>query len=337
MKITYPNTIQDPDVAVTTANCQIPLFGCWCKFSITTYSLARGTAITFSLNSLDPKENRVDSQHAFDALPKGILTLMRKYQGVVQKFQQEFKSPKVIGQLLSWSELSGGGVDAGRTVSKAILDKMSSIVETVRQSVRKNIGREVSEQVLDRLAEYDGITKTAVEKLLRDMIWQLMFGRTEIDEQTLGVIVASLDGRNPVTIHSIKDGDDTDIPLVYGLETTRFDRTTLANIKATTLLHKVCGRKLGEMFDKHGHIIVNKHGYSFKIKPNAFIECYDPEGHKGMLCIHTRSFSVNPIDELCIAYLHIMNKFDEYMNMAILHGHDRGFCKNRKLLNNTAV
>lgn len=331
MRITYPNTISDPDVSVTTANCQIPLFGCWCKFSITSYALAKCTAITFGLNSLNSKEKNVDSKHTFDAMPNGLLNVDRKYQGIKQGFQQKFEAPSIVGQLLAWSELGGGGVDAGRTVSKAILDKVASIAETVRQNVRKNIGNEVRDIVLKGLARYDEITRRTIKNLLREIIWPLMFQKAEIDEETLAVIEASLDGRNLVKVNSISDDNDTDIPLVYQIDALEFDRTTLANIKATTLLYKVCGEESGRMFDNHGYIIVKKHGYQFQIKPNQFVECYDPDGHKGMLCIHTQSFAVNPIDELLIAYLHIKNKFDEYMDLAVLHAHDRGFQKNRKI------
>ena len=70
--------------------------------------------------------------------------------------------------------------------------------------------------------------------------------------------------------------------------------------------------------------------YSFEITPGKFPVVTDPNGKTARFCIHTIGFSCNPIDEVVIAYLHIRNRFDEWMDMAIIHNAQSGFQRERK-------
>jgi hypothetical protein len=72
---------------------------------------------------------------------------------------------------------------------------------------------------------------------------------------------------------------------------------------------------------------VKQEGYTFEIPANAFIRCIDPNGKRADLCIHSKSFSCNPIDEVILAYLHIKHKLAAYMAEAIAHGAQKGFTK----------
>jgi len=103
-----------------------------------------------------------------------------------------------------------------------------------------------------------------------------------------------------------------------------------ANGKARSLLQSICGEELAREFDAKGFITIEQEGYKFEIPANAFVRCTDPNGKRADLCIHTVSFQVNPVDEICIAYLHIRHKLAAYMKEAIPHGAEKGFQRTPK-------
>lgn len=326
LNVTY-NRIVDPDVTVTTAAIHLPFYGRWCRLDITSYCLGGGVSITFGLTKSDIR----DIQHRGDASPTGAIGLSRGNNGNRQDFEQEIVSPFLVGQLFEWSQLGGGGVIAARTVVVSVTERTESIVESVRQSIRRNMSAGVRNEVLDKLNDLYG-TKTyqAIRTFLGEINWRLMLEGSELDDDAFGVFDVTF--ADPILVHRITSDDDTGIPLIANAELKRFDRTTLANIKATTLLRKVCGDKLGDKFDKTGHIIIWEHDYRFVITPNQFVECTDPNGKTARLCIHTKRFSCNPIDEAIISYLHIRNRFEEWMAMAVVHSAQSGFQRNRHLL-----
>ncbi len=327
LNVTY-NRLTDPDVKVTSASAHLPLFGRWCKLNVTSYSVGGGTAITFGLEKSKTSEIRHNQS---DASSNGAVVLARGMGGNRQTFEQDIVAPKLVGQLLDWSTLEGGGTQAGRTVSDAIMRRTESIVETVRQSIRRNLGENAKDQTLRMLNHrYGKATYETIRSFLGEINWRLMLEGAGLTDDAATVIDYEL-AHHPIRVYRITHGD-TDIPLLANAALNRFDRTTLANIKATTLLKKVCGEKLGEQFEKTGKIIIRQYDYRFVIIPGQFVECVDPNGKTARLCIHTIGFSCNPIDEVIISYLHIRNKFDEWMRMATVHGAEQGFQRSRKQL-----
>lgn len=318
--------LDDPDVLVTLVSCHLPIFGRWCKLHVSSYSVGGGTAITFGLQPSDTLEVSRDRGNA----TFGKITLARGNAGNRQLFEQGIEAPKLTGQLLDWSTLADGGTPAGRTVSAAIRNRSESIVETVRQHIRRNVGKNVKEQTIETLNERFGkTTYETIRSFLGEINWRLMLEGAGLDED--GAALIDYESANiPIRVFRITHDDDTDIPLIANAELNRFDCTTLANIKATTLLKKVCGEELGEQFEKTGKIIVYKHDYRFEIAPGQFVSVTDPNGKTARLCIHTVGFSCNPIDEVIISYLHIRNKFDEWMAIAAAHSPQAGFQQRRK-------
>lgn len=323
--ITYRG-IQSDWADVTVANCELPLYGRWTKLEITSYVINDGIAISFSI---EPISSNIRNNRTFDATTdKRQLTFARQYNGSRQTFNQVLTFPKIKGTILHWSELNGGGVDAGRVVARSMLRNVESIAESVRYYIRRSIGGEVKEQVLSTIDErYQDITRKALYDFLREINWKFMFRQIECDEDTLTVIIGSLPGNNVVQCHPISFDGDTGIPLTFAGESFHFDRKSIADLKATGLLRSVCGNVLADEFEKTGGITIEQNDYKFHMKPNSFVDCWDANGRHTRLCIHTVNFMVNPIDELTIAYLNIRNKFYEYMRMAVYHGMSPGFVK----------
>jgi hypothetical protein len=312
LNVTYNREDDRPALLRTWAECQLPLFGRWCNLHLTAYHVGNGTAITFGLREASMDQIRYDRGNASC---NGMLNLGRGSGSDRQYFEQAIPAPNVIGQFLDWSTLQDGEVTAARTVSEAILRKVESLIETVRQSIRNNLGKNAKDQAVNVLGErYDDVTKQAVRDFLGQLNWALLLDGSGLTDQAQSVIDYTL-SNNPVDMYSIGHDDDTGIPLIQYAELKRFDKTTLANIKASALLRKVCGDKLGDMFDQHGKIVITENDYTFHIAPGKFVDCIDPTGKS---------------DEVVISYLHIRNKFDAWMDMAIAHGAQAGFQKKRK-------
>ncbi len=332
MNIVYDISLDEEHVAVVAAHCQLALYGRWVEFNITSYMLHdrysnhTSTAITFALGNLKNANLRGSS---FDGCNDGILRLARGTGSNRQYFDQVISAPTMIGQLLDYSDLNDGGVPAGRTVTGSILRRIESIVETVRQNILMNMATDpvVRQVTLETLHDqYGKKTEKTLQTFLGQIDWRLMLAKAGCDDDQLNVVEYAM-GHNPPRFHSILDEPSNDIPLIAFAPINCFDRTTVANLKATALLHNVCGEKNGVEFESTGQITVEEQGYTFVIKPGEFIGCTDPNGKKARLCIHTIGMAVNMIDELIIAYLHIKNKLLPYMKEAIAHGAEKGFQK----------
>jgi len=332
MNIVYDISLTEEHVTVITARCQLALYGRWVEFDVTSYMLhdrysnLTSTAITFGLRNLNNTDLRCSS---FDGTTNGVLRLSRGEGAHRQYFDQMISAPTIVGQLLDYSDLNNGGVPAGRTVTGSILRRIESIIETLRQNLLANMSTDslVRQLTLQTLHEqYGGKTEKTLRTFLGKIDWRLMLAKAGCDNDQINVVEFAME-HNPPRFHSILDGPSGDIPLIRFAPINRFDRATVANIKATALLRNVCGEEYGVEFESTGRITVQEQGYTFVIKPGEFVSCTDPNGKKARLCIHTISMQVNLIDEIVIAYLHIKHKLVAYLKEAIVHGAEKGFTK----------
>lgn len=331
MNIVYDISLTEERVTVITAKCQLALYGRWVEFNVTSYMLHENadrihTAVTFGLRNLKNSDLRESS---LTGCNDGVLRLSRGTGANRQSFDQVISAPTIIGQLLDYSELTNGGVPAGRTVTGSILRRIESIVETIRQAILSNMSTDqsVRQLTLQTLHErYGQTTDDTLRTFLGQIDWRLMLAKSGCDDDAFNVIEYAM-GHNPPRFHSILEAPSTEIPLIRHAPINRFDRTTIANIKATALLGNVCGVENGLEFENTGQITVREQGYKFIIKPGEFVYCTDPNGKTARLCIHTMGFQCNPIDEIIIAYLHIKHKLAAYMKEAIAHGAQSGFQK----------
>jgi len=326
MNITYRTKDYKDVVLSTTAHCQIPMYGRWVDLQVTAYSSNGGTAINFTAK---PLTDELRAKKTFDGTTNDRqLRIDIDRDSGRQSITQNITFPQICGVILHWSELNNGGVDCGRTVARAILEKTKSMVETIRIGIRQHVAKTRRQQILDILGDrYTTITEGVVKQFLGEINWRMMLRGANCEADTLNVIEASLDGRNASSFHAITFDGDTGVELIANTERFSFSRLDVASMKATGMLRKVCGDELGDEFNLTGAITFSHNEYIFKMRANQFIDCTDPNGKHARLCIHTLAFQVNAIDELSFAYLNIKNNFDEYMSTAIYHGPQKGFVK----------
>lgn len=319
MRTTYQR-ILDNGATVTTAFTVAPFYGKICAFTLTAYHLHQPagdtiTAITFSF-----REGRSERLTGIDHLPDGMLRIPEPHRTLEQRLVVN----PLCGHVLDMSNITDGGVEAGREIAQAILRKFESIVETARQSIRNNMGREVRDEALNRLHDrFHKPMHETVTGILGQFNWPLLLDGSNCGEECLGVVDYTM-GHNRPAYHDITFDGETGIPTLAS-ESFAFTKQAIADFKATTLLEHVCGHELATEFSKKGRITIKSGGFTFVIRPNKFVECTDPNGNKGVLCIHAASFSCNPIDELTIAYLSIKHRLKEYLKTAVIHRHDSGF------------
>lgn len=313
MRTTY-RRISENGVTVTTAFTVAPLYGRACAVTLTAYHLTGGTAITFGFRGAEQSEKL----RSIDHLPDGILRISKPHRTLEQKLVVK----PLHGCIWDMSDISNGGVEAGRGIARASLRKFESIVETTRQTIRQNMGRAVRDESLGKLQDRFRKSTRGTINGLGHLNWPLLLDGSNCGEECLAVVDYTM-GHNHPAFYDITFDGETGIPTLAA-EGSSF-AATIADFKATSLLEHVCGREAAAEFSKKGRITVESGGYTFVIRPNKFVECTDPKGNKGRLCIHTASLSCNPIDELTIAYLSIKHRLDEYLRIAIVYKRDPDF------------
>lgn len=345
-------------VGVTAAECQLSLYGRWCYLTINAYCLGENpldaTAVAMSYGIRPVANDRDLRCPSHGGIQNGILRLARGTAGNRQEFDQKVDFPLLTGQFFDKQTVADGGVPVARNLIRGILRGMESMVETIRQSIRCCFPADTRDLAIRTLDErYRTETERTLHALLGEIHWRLMLAKSGCDEQQLGCI-EYMAGHNPPRFHDIAFDGESDIPLVgekpgdvvKGMkdfvrlaqaerrraeqrqaQLERDAEMAEANGKARSLLESICGAKHAREFDAFGFIRVEQDGYAFEIPANNFVRCTDPNGKTAQLCIHTRSFSCNPIDEIILAYLHIKHKLAAYMKEAILHGAQKGFKK----------
>ena len=320
MKTTY-RQISGDQVHMTTATVLAPLFGRWCSLSVTAYCPGDELAITFALA---PAERSACPDSPFEALPDGILRVRDGAGASYRVVEQEIVFRPLNGWVLELSDVRDGGVEAGRMIVAAVLRKLEAVFETVRQTVRRGIAEGIRGRAIPLLRErFQQATRRTITELPGSLHWPLLLDGSGCGDECLNVVSYSL-AHNPPNFRDIDIDGDSGIPTV-GNESACLDPGSLADARAATLLRRVCGEPTAEEFRQTGRITVESGGYRFVIAPRAFVECTDPNGRRGRLCIHTAGLSCNPIDELIVAYLSIRYRLREYLRTAIVRGHEPDF------------
>ncbi|HEY3242654.1 MAG TPA: hypothetical protein VGM03_04805, partial [Phycisphaerae bacterium] len=137
MRTTY-RQVTGGDLTVTTASTVAPLLGRWCVVSFTAYAFEGSVAITFGLRAAEKDEIR---ETASDALPDGRLRVAEGAGTTYRIIEQDVVVPALHGVALELMEVRDGGTAAGRLIASSVLRSFESLVETVRQHIRRNIAR----------------------------------------------------------------------------------------------------------------------------------------------------------------------------------------------------
>ena len=357
MKITYQVKDICDFVGMTTAKCQVSLYGRWCDLTINAYCLgenpldATAVACSYGIRPLDSRELLCSS---FEGVQDGMLRLSRGTGGNRQNFDQELLFPTLTGTLFDKQTVADGGVPIARNLIRGILRGAESMVETIRQTIRCSFPDDIRDFALQQLDDkYGAVTVRTMRSLFGEIHWRLMLAKSGCDDQQFDCI-EFMAAHNPPRFYDVNFDGESDIPLVgekpgdvvKGMQDfvrlaqaerrreeehlallERDKAEARANGKARGLVESICGPKLAREFDNRGYITVKQSGYTFEIPANSFIRCTDPNGKRADLCIHSQSFQVNPIDEIITAYLHIKHNLAAYMKEAIVQGGDRGFKK----------
>ena len=353
--------LETDELTILSVNSYIPMFGRWAALSISVYTRGRyddhATLINFGLRPVSNRPSKVvmkqgwarvmsyEDEFDYSSMQASRFPMARLSigdGGHQRMMEQEIAIPTMTGNILEFSYLADGGEDAGRTISNAILRKMESIVENIRQSVLSNLSGDFRKVFVEKLAkQYNQHTTKALDEFLASVNWKMLLMRSRCDDRTSDVVDFTLQN-NQFVHHAIDySGAVTINPYhpfgehfhnaareqrIYELQIAQdrqyAERTTAelteANRIASELLLEVLGEKQAKQFADEGAISVTKNGYSFLIRPNQFVDCVDPKGGRASLCIHTAGLSCNPIDEVVLAALNIEHHFAEYMYKAII-------------------
>lgn len=286
---------------ITCAKRPLTLFGANCTLSFSVTSV-RGevnmSAINFAL--IPERESCIRINHSTG--------------GAVRVIEQRLSVPHLFGGVLELCELNiAEDVFAARTVSDAFLQVTAAIVEHVRQSFRKGLGKDCRQRAYQHLQLcYEKEMGKLLDRMLGEINWKFMLG--EASDQFYQVVQTTFRNHHIKRYPISHEGPVEIIPI----SATQFtvDASRLADLKAATLIRHVCGQAAFDEFQADGCVSLESHGYKFKLRPGAFMSAVDPQGGKARLCIHTIGFSVNPIDEIVLAYQYIKYQFDWYMKTA---------------------
>jgi len=368
-------------LSVMGVNAYLPVYGRWIAISFSVFTRAKfddhATSITYGVRPVSNKPSLVtmrndcpqvtyEDEFDYKAMLASRFPMVRLNVGDgghKRDVEQELMIPTLRGNILDFSYLADGGEIAGRTIAAAVLRKMESIIEKVRQSILDGLAPEFRERFVNRLAKhYNKHTAKALDSFLASVNWKLLLMRSRCDDRCGDVVDYTL-LHNPFVHYGIDHTDAVNIQTYNSLgehfhnevrERIIFERMEVIRIAnederqrqwearhagriaadrvAADMLLEVLGKSVATEYAEDGQISIVKNGYSFIIRDNnSFIKCIDPDGNKAELCIHTVGMSCNPIDEMVIAYLNIEHHFAEYMHKAIVHGgRQSGFRKPRR-------
>lgn len=294
----------------------------------------------------------------------GLLSLGFGSEGSRRIVNQEIVIPVLHGKILEFSYLAHGGEAAGRAIAQSVLTKLSSIIEEIRQTILRNLAPDIRSQYVGCMAQrYNADTAKALQRFVVSTNWKMLLMRSDCDERCSNVVDFTLQN-NPILTYGIdhsgpietvkyssfgqhfhneererivrerymadmaarQAAHDAAEAAYAACRVQRMIEREKANQVAADMLLEVLGTKMAKEFYKSGRITIQKHGYEFVIAPGAWVQCTDPKGGTGELCIHTVGLSCNPIDEVVIAALNIEHHFQEYMHKAIVH-RSNGFMK----------
>lgn len=307
---------------VNTAYCRMGLFGRAVELELKFYHLAKeGTVINFGLKSLSEQ----DSIRLPDCTGK-FLTLRQGSGSSYRYVQQEiFIKPK-YGTILGQSKFCDvEDVVAGRRVAQAFLDSCSSIFESCRADVRRYLGSDIEDACCDHINDvYGNATESNIRGFLSGLHWDLLFAGSQCHPETVQVLKTTFANNSPKQ-YSIERDLKSDIPPLSKSAVT-IDFTFFANWRATNLLKMVCGEQAYAEFNLLGSIMCRTKGYQFRLEPQKWIQCWDARGKQAQLCIHSVNYSVNPIDEVTMAWLCISDDLEQFFKTANVFVRDSGFC-----------
>lgn len=232
--------------------------------------------------------------------------------------EQKISLPRLNCALLNPSILTGAMNGEGRETAAYFIKILSNAFEKIRQSVVYNLSSGIA---IDWINQVYGKITDKVKNFCNDINWKFLFPNSHCGPEFIQVLDYALT-HNPIEIKKITDEiDDTVLSFNQAVQYS----CDIAHMKASSLLNQVIGVEAMNFFIKHNYFILHSFGYEFVFAPNKWIKCTDRNGKTAQLCIHTKSFSCHPLDEVVIAYLHLKHRetFVEFMKTAILH-HDKG-------------
>jgi len=227
-----------------------------------------------------------------------------------------------------------------REVCQRLFQKFEAVAEFVRRQIVNSFAPPFRSRGTAALDARFGRTSQETSRLLSTLHWPLLLSDVRAPDVFRNVIDYVMTHNHPryfpladgnpeaLELRGNEYGDVADVvQTVHAMREaeTKAVQFAQANAKAAALLRMVCGQEHHDYFMSKGCIDLEQNGWKFRLKPGAFVDCTDPRGRKGRLCIHTVALSCNPIDEIVLAFLHIRHKFEEYLAVAIVHGCEEGF------------
>lgn len=278
--------------------------------------------------------------HLLDIAYNGYLRFPDQDDRGKRMVEQRVDLNGVITEVHPFATFGSATEREAREVCQQFFVKFEAVFEFVRRQIVGSFAPPYRDRGTAALDGRYGSASRETGRLLSTLNWPLLLAEVRAPNVFRDVIDYVMTHNHP-RYFSLTEGNPEAVVLVgndYGdvgdlVQTIHAQRESAAlaarqsqaNAKAASLLKMVCGQEHYDHFVAKGCVVVEKEGWTLRLKPGAFIDCLDPRGRKGRLCIHTVALSCNPIDEIVLAYLHIHHKFDEYMATAIPHGCDPGF------------
>jgi hypothetical protein len=278
--------------------------------------------------------------HLLDIAYNGILRFPEQDDRGRRMVEQRVELKGVVTEVQPFARFRNAAEGEARVVCQQFFLKFEAIAEFVRRQIVESFAPAFRARGPAALDARYGPAARETARLLSTLNWPLLLAEVQAPNVFRDVIDYVMTHNHP-RYFPVAEGNPEAAPLAgndYGdvgdlVQTVHAQRAAAAraakqaeaNAKASALLRMVCGQEHYDHFQAKGCVVVEKDGWTFRLKPGAFVDCLDPQGRKGRLCIHTVALSCNPIDEIVLAYLHIRHKFDEYMATAIVHGCERGF------------
>jgi hypothetical protein len=327
-------------LTVTKAKTWINAYGIACKVEVSTFVIHGMMGIRMQFEP-DPESNR---------LVKGARHTTRLFfkdtsaEGT-REVEQHIKIYPTVSEVISITDMSSFDDEQVEQLAASIIRSFKSIINYSRESIYSTFAEGFRDRACEFLDQnYLKKTEESVSGVLSSLNFPLLFQNVAVPENFVDRIESTINEHNEALAYPLLYEGEIDADILSSLskedniqelvhrilqeeERERRQRKYKnATKKARDLLKRVCGEDIYKEYLKTGDICVEKdNGWTFYIGRGYSILVLDPQGREASLCVHTAGASCHKIDEIVIAYLHIMHDCDDFLARAIVHNRHPDF------------
>lgn len=326
-------------LTITQAKTWVNVYGINCRVEF----------ITFAIDGLVGMRIRFEPDPLSHNLVKGTRNTTRLFfrdvsENGTREVEQHINVYPTVAEVMPITDLRSLNDEEIAQFPKDIICYFRSVINYGRESIRSAFADKFRERACEFLDQcYSKKTEESISGVLSSLNYPLLFQHVAVPDnfiENLESIIGECDENlsypllydgvlnvkilSPLSTHD-NIGEYARRILQEEQRRKQQSKYKKAEQKAEALLLRVCGKDLYKEYKKERCITVEKDGWMFVLGKGYSILAYDEKGIGADLCVHTAGCGCHRIDEIVIAYLHIMHDCEDFLARSIVHNRHPNF------------